>query len=203
MLKTGNFDEQRHIMDPENIKFHYGEIPTIFKSFINEKEIENCVACGKYLLNSGTQYFIEKAVKNGEVEVEYAMCIDCIQEMRKSMSEESLERTQDYMSGKIDLEEWNSRIFEDGDPTVDKCLNGCVVTGVPMSELSEYQMYGHFDGKHMVYSVMPYIISFEVLDGMQELLSAKTKEELDRFMDEHFGLPPEWRAILKKDIILL
>jgi hypothetical protein len=42
-----------------------------------------------------------------------------------------------------------------------------------------------------------------VIEEIQEILSAKTKEELDRFTEEHFGLPPEIREVINKKIFII
>ena len=38
-----------------------------------------------------------------------------------------------------------------------------------------------------------------ILEKKNELLSKETKDEMDGFMDEHFGVPPE----LRRDLILI
>jgi hypothetical protein len=41
------------------------------------------------------------------------------------------------------------------------------------------------------------MLSGAVMAQLQELLSPETKQVLDDFIDQHFGLPPEWKALIK------
>ena len=45
----------------------------------------------------------------------------------------------------------------------------------------------------------PFLIGELAIEEMNELLSEETKGEMDDFMGDHFGIPPE----LRKDIILI
>ncbi|MBU0766085.1 MAG: hypothetical protein KJ607_14775 [Bacteroidetes bacterium] len=190
-------------MQLPNFRIQYIEIPEQFRSYISGKPFENCIACEKYLLDSGTQYFIEKAIRKDEVEVEYAICFSCVEQMRNKMSEESMNKTQGYFQSVVNINERYNKIQADPDPSWKKWIANCLVKGTPITQLEEYQLYAHCDGKYMINSVFPYMVGSAAIEEMQELLSAKTKEELDRFMDEHFGLPPEWKEVLKKDLILI
>ena len=50
---------------------------------------------------------------------------------------------------------------------------------------------------------MPFIIGDEAMEEMQGLLSQKTQDELDRFVDDNFGLPPELKELLKDKPLVL
>ena len=58
-------------------------------------------------------------------------------------------------------------------------------------EQEEYQIYGMFRGGQMIQNQFPYMMSGAALEEIQELLSPETKDEIDRFKDEYFNIPPE------------
>jgi hypothetical protein len=73
----------------------------------------------------------------------------------------------------------------------------CVITGIPVAELDEYMIYGHFRGDKMVKSSMPYLLSGSVMDDVSDLLSNQTIDQLDDFMGKYFSGPPELEELWK------
>lgn len=182
----------------------FKSIPKVFKTFVSEEYFRNCIVCNKNLLHDGTQYLIEKAIKNGYVEFEYSVCLDCAAKMRKQLSSESLQRIEKHFNRQVDLDVRRKRLLNDNGTDIDSWLSQCLFTGSPIDTLDEYQIYAHCDGYDLLFTYMPYMISGEALEDMQKLLSKKTKDELDGFVDDFFSLPPEWKdALKKKDIILV
>ncbi len=180
------------------------DIPKVFKTFVSEEYFSSCIICEKYLLDDSTEYVIEKVMKDGYAEVEYAMCLDCLEEMRKKMSEESLQRIGKYFDSHIDFYSKRVDLMLSRNNNVDDYISTCLVNGRKISEFSEYQIFAHCRGHHLMISVFPYMISQPVTEEVQELLSAKTREELDGFTDDYFGLPPDLREIIRnKKLILL
>jgi hypothetical protein len=55
----------------------------------------------------------------------------------------------------------------------------------------------------MQLSLLPYALGGEAIDEIGGLLSNKTIGEIDGFMDEHFGLPPELRKLLLENNLLM
>lgn len=180
------------------------EIPGIFKTFVSEEYFQNCISCGKYLLDSGSQYVIEKAIKDNYIEFEYAMCLECAEKMRKKLSTESLDRIDKYFEEHVDLPGKINRFLQDNSTSVDDYLSTCLISGKSINNLNEYQIFAICEGKELLLSLFPYMISHSIVEEMQELLSAKTRDELDDFTSRHFDLPPEWKESIKsKKIILL
>ena len=64
------------------VPLHAEPIPSLFWSDITCKPFENCIKCERYLLEEGTLYLIEKAIKSyvgfdaTSTVFEYAMCMD-------------------------------------------------------------------------------------------------------------------------------
>ncbi len=152
---------------------------------------------------------IEKAIKSypnysaKDVIFEYAICIPCAMKMRNELSSETLSRIDQYMAKNIDLSS-RKHLMEQEEIDIENWLSNCLITGQPKDKLEEYQLYAHCCGDKMVCSEMPYMISGQVLYEVGELLSSKSRDELDGFKDEFFGLPPELKDLIgPKDVILL
>ncbi len=181
---------------------HYIEIPSAFRSDEKATLFQHCLGCDLYLLDNGTQYVIEKAYRrypNYEMQdtvFEYAMCMDCIAKLQSAMSEESLNRVRTYFDRHVDLFSRSSNLLKKETLEVDDWLSKCIVKGTPIAEMNEFQIFGHCDGQDLLFTLFPYAIGGEAIDEISLLLSNKTLGEIDGFMDEHFGLPPELRKLL-------
>lgn len=185
-------DSERNINN-----FHTIEIPRVFKTFISEAYFKNCIICDRYLLDKETEYVIEKVIRDGYVELEYSMCLDCVEKMRQRMSEESMERINRYFEENFDFYARRYHILASQSSNIDDYISSCLFKDKPVHELKEYQLLGHCRGDKMLLSVFPYIVSKDAIEEVQELLSAKTREELDDFTDRYFGLPPDLKEILR------
>ena len=178
------------------------EIPEVFHNSLEKKPFENCLSCNKYLLEDGTPYVIEKAIRNykehqvKDVIFEYALCMDCMENMREAMSRESLERMEHYFMSQVDPLERQLQLLNNETLNIDPWIDACMIKGTPREELDEYQICCQCDGKNMVFTIMPYLVGGQAMEEMAELLSAKSRGEIDDFMDDNFGLPPE----LKKEL---
>ena len=179
------------------------DIPPIFHSFSAENTFEHCISCNINLLHSDSEYLIEKAFRRypgfdtQDVIFEYAMCLDCAERMRQELSASSMRNIQDFFNQRVDFYGRRQEMLYDHALNCDAWLDRCIVTGKPMAELQEFQIYGHCRGDRFLFSYMPYMISDEAVDSMTGLLSEKTKGEIDRFIDDNFGLPPELKQPIK------
>ena len=181
---------------------HYIDIPPAFQSDETAALFEHCLGCNLYLLDNGTQYVIEKAYRRyqgfdtQDTVFEYAMCLDCFMQLQEAMSEESMNRVRSYFDRHIDLFDRRTALLNKDALNVEDWLDRCLVKGTPISEMDEYQIFGHCDGKDLLFTLFPYAIGGEAIDEISLLLSNKTLGEIDGFMENHFGLPPELRKLL-------
>lgn len=149
---------------------------------------------------------IEKAFKRSpqldteEIVFEYAMCLECAERMRATLSQESKMRVDSYLL---------SHYFVDRDEPADPekliqhRLKNCWITGEETNDLREYHIMGLCHEGH-IHADQVMCIGGEALDQIQEMLSAKTKDELDRYIDDLNGLPPEWQeALFNRKVVLL
>ncbi|MBN2616601.1 MAG: hypothetical protein JXR71_12990 [Bacteroidales bacterium] len=179
------------------------DIPEQFYSDGDGKPFETCVVCGRNLMEDGTRYVIEKAMKNYEgydfsaTVFEYAMCLDCYQEMQKGMSEESMQNLQQYQMRLVQEKSADGVIAIDlSDFSLSDWLSKCFFKDKPVSEMKEYQLIGQFEGNHMIMNMPPMAIGEEVMEEMSELLSEQTKGEMDRFRRDFLGPSPEIEELI-------
>ena len=179
------------------------DIPAEFHSFSQGKAFSHCISCNTDLLATDTQYLIEKAFRSypgfgtQDVIFEYAMCLPCAERMRREMSAESMRNIQQFFDERVDFYGRRQELLYEHGLNHAAWLDRCIVTGRPKAELEEYQIYGHCQGDRFLFSYLPYLISHEATDGMADLLSEKTRGEIDRFIDDNFGLPPELKQPIK------
>ena len=185
-------------MDP------FRPIPKEFYAFETDEPFEACMVCKADLMAGDVDYFIEKAIRNypehevSDVVYEYALCSLCAHDMNEKMSQESLESMQSYFSGNQEFLRKINDYNQNWQSLSEQPLSeNCAITGDHKSNLSEYMIYGHFKGNQMITSTMPFLLSGKVLDDVAELLSDETIDELDNFMGEYFGGPPELEELWK------
>ena len=177
-------------------------IPKVFKASDTGKVHEHCLVCSKFLLEDGTTYIIEKAVRQypGPVKdtiFEYAICTGCMLTFNESLSSESRQRIQQYFMKHCDLVSRRQRLLDRKTRRVQPWIDHCVIKNTPISECGEYQMAAQCDGKHMLFTYMPYAISNSAMDEMTNLLSEKSLGEIDDFMGNHFSGPPEIAELIR------
>ena len=172
------------------------DIPGIFFDTVNEEPIQQCQMCEKDLYHGNEPYLIEKAFRKKEVIFEYAVCMPCAEKMRGEMSKHSTRAVELYMLENARFQE-RAMDLRDKEYDTDEWLSRCLVKNEHRNEQEEYQIYGMFQGDKMIQNQFPYMMSGAALEEMQEILSPETKDEIDRFKDEFFNIPPELADLFK------
>ncbi|KAA3619942.1 MAG: hypothetical protein DWQ05_04240 [Calditrichaeota bacterium] len=173
------------------------EIPEIFHSNATGEKFEKCLVCEKDLLDERSLYVIEKAVKRykkfntTDTLYEYAMCIQCHEEMLTMFSDESRQRLESYFKGRVDLAARRRKLLENEKRDVADWIDSCIIKNKPSAECDEFQIMCECTGAKMLFTYSPIMICDEVAAEMAELLSAKTRDDIGRFKDEYLGIPPE------------
>lgn len=180
-------------------------IPEIFLSSDTKSPIDRCIDCDHDLLKGDRYYVIEKvfkrypAIEKVEVLFEYAICHQCYDQMKDKMSAESMQNLSSYMMTNTDFNALHERINQHPDDP-EAWLDRCMIKNMPIEELSEYQMGAFFKGDQLMTNYLPpFMVGNLAMEEMNQLLSKETKDEMDDFMDDHFGVPPE----LRKDLVLI
>lgn len=191
----------------EHRNYKRRKLDQVFYSEDTEAPFTNCFLCDKYLLEEGVRYMIEKAVKYNkhydikETIFEHAICTDCAEKMRENLSKESLKNIEQYFMQNLQQQQRYELVTGESTDTHD-WLAQCLLSGEDIGEQEEYQIYAECDGGDMLFEMTPYMISGKVLESISELLSKQTKDELDRYMDEHFGVPPELRELFRDKVLI-
>ncbi|MFY0592822.1 hypothetical protein [Roseivirga sp.] len=180
-------------------------IPDIFLNSDTKGPMTNCVQCDYELLSGDRFYVIEKVFKKypsfqkTEILFEYAVCSNCYENMRGQLSKESMQNLSAYMATKTDFQALQTRMTLYPDQP-EEWLSHCMIKGTPKEELTEFQMGACFKGDRLMTNyIPPFMIGGLAMEEMNALLSKETKDEMDDFMGENFGIPPE----LRKDLILI
>lgn len=173
--------------------------PLLFDSETNGP-ISFCKICGKDLIESDSDYLIQKSFRRfpehrlDEVVFEFAICSECNRRMHNELSEESKKMMEKYMEEEIHASDQITRIVmlsnEEEELDFHDLTGRCAVTGKSLDELNEYTIIAQGKGPRLVLGMLPLTVSFEAQEGLNELLSQKTRDFLDGFTKEHFSGPP-------------
>ena len=185
---------------PQKVLFIEIDIPREFYSEKTGNKFTNCSICKTNLFENEIEYTIEKAYKNDkysgkkELIFEYAICDDCQQTISSELSKKSIENIQMYVLLYLEvygeIEDFENP--EDLKNFLQKKLNRCFVYDIHFSELAEYQRIAYFIEDNMILAnASPILFGDKAIFEIQELLSQKTREQLEGFKD--IILPPEFR----------
>jgi hypothetical protein len=178
--------------------FHF-DPPRDFNSDASDAPFEKCLICSEDLLHSGVPYSVEKAKKvldsGNEVTLyEMAVCMPCSEQMNKRVSPHSRQVMDDFFR-KIDMQRLQEELSAADDP--EDWKKQCMISRKPKSEIVDYNIVAQMVNGKMLYGMSPMLIDLNVMEPLQELLSAETKEEFDNFRDEFLSPDdPELRALL-------
>lgn len=185
------------------------DIPDIFHSSAAGKPFEKCMVCDRDLISTLRPYIIEKAIKNyptlatTDTIFEYAMCEKCYTEALNMYSQESRQRIENYYENHVDMQARIKLIQEQSEFDLGVWLDRCLVKNKPREICSEYQIFCECIGPKVVLSFSPMMICDEAAADLIKLLSDKTKDDMGRFKEKYFDLPPELKINPKQPEILL
>ncbi len=172
----------------------YIHIPEQFYRSDSGKKHDHCVLCEDQLFNYEQGYVIEKAFQKNpqtgffETVFEYAVCRECQQKLSGEMSQESVLNIQRYFIENALQTDTFSDIFSD----TESRFKYCMVKGMHISTMNEYQIGGLFKKELMVVNeTFPYVIGEVAINEIQNLLSEKTKGFINKFKD--LVIPPDVR----------
>jgi len=184
-------------LPPVIITDEYIPIPKIFQPFGDEGPFQECMICSCDLLDEDddVQYVIERAFVGDEPIYEFAICVDCQHEMFEELSGESRQRIQAHFEERVDLADRRELLISESELDLDSWIDACVLTKTKRKSSRAHAIYGHCCGSNLLFSYMPYVVSEEGMQGLQHLISKKTRDQLDGFVDDYLGLPPEFKDL--------
>jgi len=184
-------------------------IDPLFYESTTGKPFNRCISCDRNLLGKGVSYMIEKAVKQykdfstTDTIFEYALCMDCYEEIAQGMSETSKKRISEYYETHVDFEKRRHQLIKKPELVPDEWLETCLITGTRREQLSEYQIMCQCLGDQILYYNLPILIGESAMDEMIQLLSNKTLGEMGKFKDKFLGVPPELKDLFDDRKILI
>lgn len=187
----------------------FAPIPQLFWSAYSGKPFFRCIDCEVPLVESSA-YVVQKRYVAGEAVFEMALCERCRQQMTIEYSEETKKNITEYMSAQFQhralegipdtegpqlIEVREIEDEEDGQALLDQCMNFCVVCGLERSKCHRYSVAGLCRDSEIVAQITPIsrtplMVCEKCELGMSDLISEKTRDSWDRFVEEHFDGPP-------------
>jgi hypothetical protein len=166
----------------------YIPVPEEFWSFETGRPMAQCSLCGCDLMADGTNYLIEKAFIRGETIFEHALCLGCHAKCVSELSQESLQRIQNYFAEHVDMEEYRTTSLERFGTDHTQWISHCMVKGYPIRECEEYQLYGFCIDSDLMFNGTPYALSGEAIDEIMQLMSNQTLGAMADLSDRLFGI---------------
>lgn len=167
-------------------------MPPIFHSLEHDGPFRACSICNRDLAES--EYFIERIFHHAEPIVEMAICTPCRLRHASELSAESQQRIRHFLQTRIRTDARSERLgavtqFDEMGPWLDECL----VSGLKATECPYRSIYAACYGDELMLSTeLPFMVSGQVAEELQELLSEQTRRACEDFLGTHFGMPPEF-----------
>lgn len=180
------------------------EIPEKFNNSLSDHKFANCSVCQADLSIPDTEYLIEKAYRRfpdnhgEELIFEVAVCFSCAAKMRGELSKESLKNIQSFFEQK-GMEQRMANPHASPSDLLHKCL----LSGKDLQQMQEYQIYAHCKSGELAAPNSYYMLSDDMIEAIQELLSDHTREQLEKFSDDNIGMPPELRKLFSQGDLLV
>lgn len=183
-------------MDPTGLFFQ--PIPIDFWSDFLERPFECCVSC-ECDLAQASAYIVQKQMVRGEAVLEMAICQGCRHELSESFSEETRERIGRKLAEDAQRSASRQRSSEISglrpEDLLQWFMNRCFLCGRARETCNRYSLTGLFRGQEIAVQYSPPSQSpVMVCEACEKeyvgLLSQKTRDTWDRFVEEFLGDPP-------------
>lgn len=188
--------------------FRLSDIPPLFRSSETGDFIQHCLVCERKLLD-GAEYMIEKAFVNypgmntQDLIWEYAICLDCINEMKSEYSEESNRKIAEYFQSHMNFS-LQEKLDSEDNLDADDWTSKCIVSGKKKELCSQYQVYAYCIGDKCTFENAPFMIADDAIDEVVKLISDKTLGFMNDFRDKYFPPPADLSPFFKdRDFVLI
>ncbi len=189
------------------------DIPPDFYSEYSGQPFDTCVDCGTDLLDGETPYLILKHVVARETVFEMAICLPCATILQQEYSEESKQAIQGWISEHLNSKPTEPH-KEDHHPKVIKMTDGDVLWGEalaepqldlehcqlcrkPRSQAHRYVIEAVCVGNSLILTKepsrmlsLPLLVCETCTEDVSDLISEKTRDQWNRFVEDHFDGPP-------------
>jgi hypothetical protein len=172
----------------------FAPIPRLLWSDYLDAPFVQCIDCEQPLLESSV-FVINKRFVAGETIFEMAMCNRCREAFALEYSEETKAAIAEFFRQHFGRNRGDSEEELTGEALVEYCMNHCCVCDVHRDKCHRYSIAGLCRELDIIAQISsfgqtPLMICEKCEGGMEGLVSAKTRESWDRFIEEHFDGPP-------------
>jgi hypothetical protein len=169
----------------------WDKVPRQFHRAFEDKPFDACDFCRKGLLADGVGYIVHKYYADNELRQETAVCLECLDELRRSYSQESLQ----ILARIFDKSLFDARfgvVASKRENKAEFLTRQCLLCGAGKDQITTYFEYAYCDGEEIIYYTHPFMMCEPCALKVYEALSEETKDARRRFFRRHFGLPPTW-----------
>lgn len=169
-------------------------IPPMLHSFEHGGPFEKCLVCSTRLHDAPDGYLIQRVFRNAEPIIEYAMCASCMDDMQNELSRESRDRIGAWVVEHVDLRKRRRALYRlRNTDDMTPLLQRCIVTQEWADDQNEWEIAAWCVGDRMrVQEGTPVMLCSSVIESLSSLCSQKTREWMEDFIGNHFGMPPEF-----------
>jgi len=164
------------------------KIPELFHCFEHDGPFQQCLTCDGKLLEISDPYTITKVFRSTECVLEYAMCLPCRQKMAAEFSQESQERLNHFYKRNQALQSRSQKL--NPSHVLEEWIQECATLQKPLTELAHYSVACMGFGDSLVFDPFPMMICSTCEQDVQERLSKTTRDQWDKFVQDHFEGPP-------------
>ena len=169
-------------------------LPKLFWSEYHNGPFPRCIDCDVPLLETDA-YFVQRNFVGSQPVFEMAMCHSC----QKTLSEQCSKKTTTAVN--LQMMAWllegvgQLREFESAKDVLGVCIDSCIGCRQPRIECHRFATGGLCTGQDLIVhadltSRSPFVICENCQLEVSELISEKTRDVWDRFMEQHFDGPP-------------
>jgi len=167
------------------------EIPPVLRPAFAPR-FDRCLMCERPFA-ADQRFYVERALRRGEPLFEYALCLVCLGTVQAEwISRESHAALSAHWEARVDWKRHAQAADPDGAHWKPR-LSHCLITGLPMEECEEFQVFGLCEGDKLVVGELPCFLSGAAIEEMLPLLSRTTRDNSGRFIRDYLGAPPELR----------
>jgi len=159
-----------------------------FYSHETGEPFQSCIACGLPLDDPEVPYLVAKSFRGPECIFEYAICDLCRSTMAREFSEESRQRLAEFFQQRVNIGQ-RSALLTLG-PVADPWIAACAACGTPRQDAASFSLGAVFLANEMIFDPYPLCLCGKCEEDIQNLISKKTRDIWDDFVETHFEGPP-------------
>ena len=188
-----DFESESESEKPKSIT-RFLDIPELLHSVEKDAPFANCLKCGASLLTTNRRYIIKKVFRSNEVIIEMAICLQCGEgEASDGMSENSARSLKQFIEHRIDFQrriELMSHVNET--ESLKPWFERCLFSDKPSGMFTEFEIVALCRGPRVQRDFYPALISAEATEELSAVLSPETRDWMDDFVGDNFGMPSEF-----------